>query len=326
MAIQYNASRFLEMINDGYKYTTHYQKKVRETNTEVEELEDKLTDFRKSVRKLNSYSSKGTTNEKLEKQLKEFVETYNSVKEGSEEITDKKLSKSLKKMESLIKENKKELKKLGIRENTKGEIIFDEEKFEEVKQKDIEKLFEGKDSFVCSIFRLTKTIQKQAEDARYAIVNRRFSSQIPFENEKVELATDALDITVGITKCESMNALIESGTLTDEQKSVIQSNLTSFVSDYNTLIGYGAEDTSIKSIIEKTATYKNELSTIGITIDESSNSLAYTQTTSVDANVYNALFGDASNSYGNMLTQYAHKIYTSALDTDAHGISIDMQL
>lgn len=326
MAIQYNASSFLGMINDGYKYMTHYQKNVREVNTDVEELEDKLTDFRKSVRKLNTYSSKSTTNENLEKQLKEFVETYNSVKDGSEEITDKKLSKSFKKMELLIEDHKKELKNLGIRENTKGEIIFDEEKFEEVKIKDIEKLFEGKDSFVRNIFRLTKTIQKQAEEAKYDIVNRRFSSQIPFESEKVALATDALDITVGITKCESMNTLIESGTLTDEQKAVAQSNLTTFVGDYNTLLGYGAEDTNIKAIIEKTVTYKNELSTIGITIDESSNRLTYTETDSIDANAYNALFGDASNSYGNVLAQYAHKIYTAALDTDSHGISIDMQL
>lgn len=326
MAIQYNASSFLEMINDGYKYTTHYQKNVREINTEVEELEDKLTDFRKSVRKLNSYSSKSTTNEKLEKQLKEFVETYNSVKDGSVEITDKKLSKSFKKMEQLVEEHKKELKKLGIRENTKGEIIFDEEKFEEVKPKDIEKLFEGKDSFARNLFRLTKTIQKLAEEAKYDIVNRRFSSQIPFESEKVAVATDALDLTVGITKCESMNALIESGALTEEQKASVKSNLTLFVGDYNTLIGYGAGDTNIKAIIEKTATYKNELSKIGITIDESSNSLIYDNTTDINFNAYSTLFGDASNSYGNVLTQYAHKIYTTALDTDSHGICIDMQL
>lgn len=326
MSTIYGASTFLEMVNDGYKYTNYYRKNVRGANTEVEELEEKLADFRKSVRKMNSYSSNSTTNEKVKKQLEEFVDTYNSVKESSEEIADKKLTKSMNKLETLMKENEKELKKLGIRENTKGEIIFDEEKFEDVEQKDIEKLFEGKDSFVRNIYKLTKTIQKQAEEARYNIVNRRFSSQIPFESDSVALATYALDITVGITKCENINSLIQSGTLTDEQKDSVYNNLASFVEEYNTLIGCGAEDTNIKAIVETTATYKSELSTIGITIDESSNSLAYTNMDTIGANAYGILFGDAGNSYGNLLMQYAHKIYTSALDTDAHGISIDMQL
>ena len=326
MSTIYGASTFLGMVNNGYKYTTHYQKNVREANAEVEELEEKLADLRKSVRKLNSYSANSTPNEKLEKQLKEFVETYNAVKDSSEEITDKKLSKSLKKIESLITENEKELKKLGIRENTKGEIIFDEEKFKEVEQKDIEKLFNGKESFVRNIFKLTKTIQKQAEDARYNIVNRRFCSQTPFESNSVALATDALDVTVEITKCESMNTLIQSGTITDEQKTAIQDNITTFVNEYNSLIDIAPEDTNIRSIIEKTVSYRNELSAIGITIDESSYDLTYAQKDTLDATAYDALFGDADNSYGNSLEQYAHKIYTSALDTESHGISIDMQL
>lgn len=330
MSTIYGASTFLAMIQDGYKYTTHYQKNVRETNTEVEEYEEKLTDMRKAIKNLNQYKSATTTKEKLEKQLKNFVKTYNEVKDGAEEITDKKMLKSLKQVESLLTEHEKELKKLGIRENTKGEIIFDSEKFEDVEQKDIDKLLVGKDSLIRDIFKMTKTLQKQAKEARYNTVNRQFFSQIPFESDNVAVATASLELTVDISKCEAVNTLIQNGSMTDEQITNIHDNINCFINSYNTLSVAYSENSQITAMVEKTASYQNELSTIGISIDESSNILTYSKVDTLGTDEYKAayeiLFGNSDSTYSNLLEQYATKIYTTALDTDSHGISIDMQL
>ncbi len=330
MSTIYGASTFLAMIQDGYKYTTHYQKNVRETDTEVEEYEEKLTDMRKAIKNLNQYKPATTTKEKLEKQLKKFVNSYNEIKDGSEEIANKKIAKSLKQLESILIEHEKELKKLGIRENTKGEIIFDSEKFKDVEQKNIDKLLVGKDSFIRDIFKMTKNLQKQAQEARYNTVNRKFFSQIPFESNDVAAATASLELTVDISKFETFNTIIQDGSMTDEQITNIHDNINCFINSYNTLCIAFSDNSQVTAMIEKTASYKNELSTIGISIDESSNILNYSKVDNLDTDEYKAayelLFGNSDATYSSLLKQYTAKIYTTALDTDSHGISIDMQL
>lgn len=329
MSTIYGASTFLEMIQKGYKYTTHYQKKIRETNAEMEECEEKLTDMRKAVKNLSKYDST-TTKEKLEKQLKKFVKTYNEVKDSSEEIINKKMSNSLKQLESLFTEHEKELSKLGIRENTKGEIIFDSEKFEDVKQKDIDKLLVGKDSFIRDMFKMSKILQKQAQEACCNTVNKHFFSQIPFDNDDIAAATASLELTVDISKCKAVNTLIQNGNMDDEQIINVHDNIHRFISSYNTLIVAFSDKSQINTIIEKTASYQDELSTIGISIDESLNALNYSNVNTIDTDEYKAayemLFGNNQSAYSNALEHYAAKIYTTSLDTESHGISIDMQL
>lgn len=330
MSMVYNASTFLDMIQDGYKYTTHYKKNVRETNEQIEKYEEKMTDLRKSIKNLNQYKSTTTTKEKLEKHLKTFVKTYNEVKENSPEKTNKKLSKSIKELENLMETHEKELKKLGIRENTKGEVIFDKEKYKDVEQKDIDKLFAGKGSFVNDLYKITKSIQKQASEAHYDIVNRTFYTQTPFEQNDIIAANMSLDLSLGINKCESVNTLIQTGGLTEEQIRNVHNNMNDFVFFYNSLISAFPEYSQVNQIIQKSSSYQNELSTIGISIDESFKTLSYTAPDSIETDTYKVafetLFGNGDASYNNILKQNVAKIYTTALDTESHGISIDMQL
>lgn len=330
MGMVYSASTFLDMIQGGYKYSTHYKKNVCETNTQIEKYEEKMSDLRKSVKNLNQYNSTSTTKEKLEKHLKTFVKTYNEVKDYSPQTANKKLCKSIKELENLMETHEKELKKLGIRENTKGEVIFDKEKFKDVEQKDIDKLFVGKSSFVNDLYKITKSIQKQASEAHYDVVNRTFYTQTPFEQNDIIAATISLDLTVDVNKFESVNTLIQAGNMPDDQISKLHSNMRDFVFDYNSLIMAFPEYSQVNTIVMKTSSYQNELSAIGISIDESSNTLNYNALDSVDTEIYKAayeaLFGNSEASYSNILKQNVAKIYTTALDTESHGISIDMQL
>lgn len=330
MSIIYGASTFLEMIQDGYRYTTHYQKRVREESSEIAKYEEKMTDLRKSVKVLNQYDSSTFTKEKLEKQLKKFVKTYNEVKESSPQKVDKKLSKSIKELDNLMETHEKKLKKLGIRENTKGEMIFDKEKFEDVEQKYLDELFTGKGSFIRDMFKLTKSIQKQVCEARYNTVMRTFYSQTPFEQNDIIAANMSLDLSVGINKCESVNSLIHTGSLTDEQVDNVHKNMEDFVYFYNCLVAGFPEYSQVNHMIQKSSSYKNELSSIGISIDESLNTLDYSKLDSIDTDTYKfayeVLFGNSETSYSNILKQNVAKIYNIALDTESHGINIDMQL
>ena len=87
-----------------------------------------------------------TLEEQLAKKyLEKFADSYNELKDSAKNITDKELSKTLTKLESFMEENKKSLKKLGLKES-KGKWIFDSEIMEDTKDKDINKLFEGNDA------------------------------------------------------------------------------------------------------------------------------------------------------------------------------------
>jgi hypothetical protein len=158
-----------------------YRKLVREADEDVEKFQDKFDDFRKTVRKLHNYSSNDTTNEKLKDYLTDFTDTYNSMVKNKDSITDKSLLKQLDNLDSLIDDNAKALKKLGLKKNDDGELEFDDEKFDDdadSEQKTINSLFTGTDSFIGQAFLLMRKIDKSASDAQYIITERYYNKKV----------------------------------------------------------------------------------------------------------------------------------------------------
>ncbi len=84
MAIQYTPIDLINKIsNNNFSYTTHRIKKVTETDTSIEKLQEKSESFMKKLKKLKRYSSGSISRDMLENQLTDFLKSYNDMKDLS---------------------------------------------------------------------------------------------------------------------------------------------------------------------------------------------------------------------------------------------------
>ena len=113
MAVQL-ISNIWDKVKTNYSYTSSYRKQVRETDEDIQNMQEGISGFRKIIRTLRNYSPNTITKDKLEKNLESFVKEYNELKKDSKNIENKDIKKELLKMDELISENKKELKKIGM--------------------------------------------------------------------------------------------------------------------------------------------------------------------------------------------------------------------
>jgi hypothetical protein len=170
--------------NNDNRYTRYYTKLLRVADDDVGEFQEKFEDFRKIVRRLNNYSSNDTTDDKLKDYLSDFADTYNSMKEKREDITDSSLKKQLDKLDTLIDDNEKSLKKLGLKKNDDGELEFDEDTFDDdADQKTINKLFTGTDSFIDQARKLMRKIDYSANDAHIVSTVQNLSDTVTYSEE-----------------------------------------------------------------------------------------------------------------------------------------------
>lgn len=191
MNISYSASDFYnKIVSNGNSYISSYRKNVREADTNVQDLQDGIESFHKSVRKLRNFDPDTVTRSKLEKYLEDFTESYNEIKDSSEKITDKELSKMLSKVEDFMEENEKSLKKLGVKESN-GKWTFDSEALEETKDSDLNKLFEGKDAMFKQLDKLMRRVEKKADEEEYQNVLRSFHSVTNYSDEEMWQASSA---------------------------------------------------------------------------------------------------------------------------------------
>jgi ABC-type transporter Mla subunit MlaD len=172
-------SSLSQSTNSDNTYS-RYRKLVRVADEDVEDFQKKFDEFRKTVRKLHNYSSSNTTNDKLKKYIEDFADTYNSMVKDKGNITDKSLLKQLDKLDTLIDDNSKDLKKIGLKK-TDGKLEFDDEKFDDdadSELKTIKSLFMGTDSFIGQAFLLMRKIDKSASDAQYIITERYYRKKV----------------------------------------------------------------------------------------------------------------------------------------------------
>lgn len=121
MAIQYTPIDLINKISkNNYSYTTHRVKKVTETDESIEKLQDKSEAFQKKLQKLKRYTSGGISKDMLEKQLTDFLKSYNDMKESSESVTNKDVQKQITKLEKLFSDNDKALKRLALKISMDG--------------------------------------------------------------------------------------------------------------------------------------------------------------------------------------------------------------
>ena len=329
MNISYSASDlYNKKSSNGNSYISSYRKNVREANLDVQNFQKEIESFRKSVRKLKNFDSDTVTSNKLEKYLKNFTESYNKLRDSGEEITDKELSKTLSDVDEFLKENKKSLKKLGLKESN-GKWEFDEKVLEETKESDLNKIFEGKDSLFKKLDKLMRTMEEKAEEEEFQLVSRKFYTVTKYSEEEMWQGSTARKVQGVIEELQELNIKVQNydaaiGNDTQE----IKEGLGAFVWGYNDMLTKATDSASkyTNYMIEKTkaAETVDNFSKFGITVRDDG-TLEYYSDAIIDDTFkegYAALFGENA-AYGNLIKQYAKDIFNTTMKTESLGITID---
>jgi hypothetical protein len=322
-----NASSLLDTIeNSGYKYTKAYTKKVLEADDDVEAFQEKFEEFRKIIRRLNNYSSDDTTDEKLKGYLSDLADTYNSMSEKKENITDSNLKKYLDKLDTLIDDNAKSLKKLGLKKNDDGELEFDEDTFDDdYDQKIVNKLFTGTGSFIDQARKLMRNIDYSASDAQIVTTERHLSSVTKYsESEYIKAATYNNIHQSGYLMNKLYNAKINNKLQYSDFYDEIDKTLKILAKSVNDI-----NDTEIKNKfidIFKDSNYSENLSNIGITYDDVNEEIAYTKQTNFDTNAFEKLFIGDEGSFYSQISQLSKNKFTDIIDQDKLGVTINEYL
>lgn len=329
MNISYSATALYNKISsNGNSYISSYRKKVREADVDVQGLQEDIEGFRKSVRKLKNFDSDTVTRSKLEKYLEDFAKSYNELKDSGEKITDNELSKTLSKLEDFMEENKKSLKKLGLKESD-GEWSFDSELLEETKDSDIDKLFEGNDALFKQLDKLMRKVEKKADEEEYQMVLRNFHTVTKYSKEEMEQAGIAHYLQGMISGLQKRNTEVqEYDSTTGASFESIKKGIDYFMAGYNSVLEKVTDSASNykKDMIDKTkeAGTVTNFSKLGITVKDDG-TLGYYSDAVIDNTFkegYAALFGENA-AYGNLIKTYAQNIFNTTMRTESLGITID---
>lgn len=329
MNISYSATDLYNKISsNGNTYISSYRKNVREADVNVQGLQDDIESFRKSVRKLKNFDSDTVTRSKLEKYLEDFAKSYNELKDSGEKITDKELSKTLSKLEDFMEENKKSLKKLGLKESD-GEWSFDSELLEETKDSDINKLFEGNDALFKQLDKLMRKVEKKADEEEYQTVLRNFHSVTKYSDEEMWQGSTANYVQGIISGLQELNAEVQSyDTSISTSSEDIKEEIDGFVWGYNEILTKATDSISdyVKYMIEKTKEEETvtNFAKLGITVEDDG-TLTYYSDAAIDDTFkegYAALFGENA-AYGSLIKTYAKNIFNTTMRTESLGITID---
>lgn len=329
MAVQYTIDQLCSKISGSYSYTNAYTKKVREADVNVQDLQGNIEEFRKAVRNLRKYSSGVTTKSKLEKYLKDFVESYNDLKKTSGSITDEDLNKELSKLDELIGDNEKALKKIGIKKSD-DELTFDEEIFEEIEDDDyIDNLFIGKDSFINQVNKVMRNIEKRVDDSEYETVTKKVSKTTKYDKEKVDLVTSLNSLNSTVSLLKRFNGKVSSESTSEAEKDTINTAIEQFKDLYNlNVIDRSAADESgnLNNIRILCEANEEQLSAMEIAFNTddgkmqiSDNDLNFSSEDFKEA--YSALFGEDA-SFGTSISEYCQEIFHSILNPEKIGVTI----
>lgn len=327
MAIQYTATDFLDKLSaNNFSYTNSYKKKVCKANTDVETLQEDIVKLKKTVKSLGKYSKGVTSKTRLEELFQSLVKTYNSMDKDAEKISDDELVRQVDKFEKLFSENEKNLKKIGLKKSD-GKLEFDRDVFADAEDKVINKIFEGKDSFVKQANKLVRKIEECADASQYSMVERRISSITRYNTDDMQLA-QAFVLAKETTRILSIcGELMEMGAPAEEYEEELLMDLDIFAEYvYN-----NANNNEIESYDKLQAICddkKEELSKIGLTFYENSvgdNEMAYDNAVTISnaefQNAYISLFGTNSEFVNNIMDCCSDG-FNDVLKPDRLGVSI----
>lgn len=325
MAIQYTPSDLISKISkNDFAYTNSYKKRVREADTDVEGLQKEIEDFRKNVRSLRTYSSGVTTKSKLEKHLNKLVKSYNSMKKAAVNVTDDEVKEQMSKLENLFTDNEKNLKKIGIKKASDGKLSFDKEVFEDAEDKDIDKLFLGKDSFIDMANKIMRKVEKSADEAQYDMVERRISRTTRYDQQDILLAEEYLLADSVVSTLEAYNNKVQSGTLdTTDKEENLYLDFRILAATYN----IDPDDKSgQKANIKKLyIDNKDNLANIGLSFNTDKTSMTFDNTidmtTASFKNAYQTLFASGSV-FVNGISEYIKNAFSNIINPEKLGVSI----
>lgn len=315
--------------NNGYKYTRAYTKQVREADDDVEDFQGELESFKKIVRKIHNYSSTNTTDDKLKTYLSDLKDKYNSLVKNKDSLTNSTLQKKLDKLDALIDDNAKALKKLGLKK-TDGKLEFDEDTFDDDdndKKSTIKKLFEGTDSFGDQLYKITRDINKSAAAAQYVTTEYHLSSTTKYnESELIKAENYSVIQPWGQMLNTLYNAKMADNGVdynsNDDILDIIDQSLEYITSNIN----YLNNDEGIVSLCKDNA---ENLEKLGITYDETDNKFTYepikdsNDRNTIDSDAFDALFNGSEDSFYSKLIAKCKEGYNKTMKTDTIGVKID---
>lgn len=321
MNIQYKPFDLINKIKDNnYSYTHTFGKRVTEADTNVEKLQDKAGSFRKSVKKLKRYTSKGISRDMLSDQVEDFVKSYNTMKNSSEAVTDKDVQKQLSKLEELFSDNQKNLKKIGI-ENVNGQYTFDSKTFSEAADKTIDALLIGHDSLIGKADQIMRKVEESAEDAQYLTSEYKVNRTLNYKETDVLMAA----FTTLAGQVTSTLGLVQPGSLSDSTvQDSVKLLLNSFAqSAYRTDSTHKSEN--IDRLNELCLSRKDQLAKLGLTFDNGQKNMVFDDsvdmTTADFQNTYNELFGKNA-AFGKAVIEYSKNIFNDIIQPDQIGVSV----
>ena len=321
MTVQYEPINLINQISqNNYSYKYSYTKKVTEADANVEKLQDKAESFKKSVKKLKHYTSKGISRDLLETQVEDLVKSYNNMKTSSAKVTDEDVQKQITKLENLFSDNEKELKKIGV-EKVNGKYSFDSKTFTKAADKTIDALLIGHDSFIARADKIMRKVDETASDAQYNVNEYKLNKTLEYEEADMALAANMT--LAGYTT--SVMSIVQSSNLSD---STIQ-DLTKNLLAYFAQSVYHADNTNENENIDKLnqlcLDHRDKLAKLGLTFDSEQKHMEFNDnvdmTTPDFQNTYNELFGKNA-AFGNAVSVYCKNIFNDIVQPDKIGVSI----
>lgn len=326
-SISYSASDFLNKItSSGNAYISNYSKRVREADTNVQNLQEQLITFRKNIRNLRNYDSDSYNRDQIERQITSFVKSYNDLKSASDKADNSNIKKQMDKLEETLSDHEKSLKKLGIKVSDK-KLKFDTDTFDDISDKDAKKifqtLFEGSDSFISKVYKIGRDLEKSANTEEYQMNLRSFHTTTRYSDAEIDVATMANEIkNTSLSKCQSVLRRTD-----DDAKSIRIDSLKEYIDNYNKMIAQDVDCSTFSAIKELQESKKDELAALGITIQDD-NSLTIDESVEQDStfcNTYDSLFATDST-YVSQMKQLCDKTINSVLKADKLGITLDISV
>lgn len=323
--------------DNSYISPNKQEKKILQANTDVQDMCDDISDLRNRLRKLRSYDEELTGQTKLEKQLKKFTESYNSLKEQYEEMDcDKNIKKQMTKLDNLIDEHKNKLEKIGIK-NKNGKLNFDSEKFNDAKSKEICKVMVGTDCFMENANKILRKLEKEAQKTEFSQVSRKYATITRYSEDEMKLAASSNYLKSSIDRVQYLTESVVNGTATDVEKEEINGYGNIFTTYYNQIVMNPIIEENEKNsdyvghMKNLISSNKDKLNAIGISLLDN-NTLQYDDNyfNTIDENIlsetiknaYDALFGKNA-SYGNLMKTYATELFKEIMKTESLGITIN---
>lgn len=321
------ADELFSKIKETYSYTSTYKKRLIKPDTDVQNVQDNIEQFRSAIRDLRKYGDGFTTKTKLERQLKKFIKSYNDMKKNSESISKETLNQDFSELDALIKDNEKAFKKIGIKISD-NKLTFDEDIFEKAEDDAFDELFIGKNSFINQVNKLMRRVEKNADDAEYDVVERNVSRTIRYDKDKVDLVASLNVFDGTVSSLTEKAEKVKDGTMEAADTGVIKEYLSQFCDYYNVnVINRSDVDTSnnlekIKNLCEEN---ESALSLVGITFGAEDGKMTFTDSVnfadSQFKDAYLSLFGDNAD-FRNSISVYCKNIFQAVINPDKFGVTI----